>query len=55
MYQGRWLCLNILYACSFSNNTAVPIDLNNYKDSLSLNTHTTVFSWGSGHSNKNLM
>ena len=34
----------MFYACSFSNNTAVPIAKNNNKYFLSLNKNTTVFS-----------
>ena len=58
--HGLGLCIKVdiyvvhmLYACSFSNNTSVPIAINKNKYFLSLDTNTTVFSWGSVNSNKN--
>ena len=48
---GLFIRLNIyvahmLYACPFSNNTEVPTDIKQNKGFISLNTYTTVFSWG---------
>ena len=37
---------HMLYVLSFSNNTAVPIDIMKNKYFLSLNAHTTLFDWG---------
>ena len=57
--HGLGLCIKVnsyvahmIYAWSFSHNIAVPIATDNNKYSLSLNTHTTVFSLGYGNSNK---
>ena len=44
---------HMFYEWSFSHNTAVTIDIMKNKYFLSLNTNTTVFSWGDGNSNKN--
>ena len=44
---------HMFYSWSFSNNTEVPIAINNNKYFVYLNTKTTIFSWGSGNSNKN--
>ena len=43
---------HMFYSCSFSHNTVVPIAINKNKYFLSLNTNTTVFSWGAINSNK---
>ena len=60
--HGLGLCINVdscvahlFYAWSFSHNTSVPIAKKKNKYFLSLNTNTTVFSWGSGDSNKNVI
>ena len=60
--NGLVLCIKVdsyvahmFYACSFSHNTAVPIAKKKNKYFISLNTNTTVFSWGSSSSNKNGM
>ena len=45
----------IFYAWLLSNNTSVPIAINRNKYFLYLNTNTTVFAWGAGNSNKNIM
>ena len=44
---------HMFYAWSFSHNTAVLVAINKNKYLLSLNTHTTVFAWGTGNYNKN--
>ena len=58
--HGLGLCIKLnmyvahmFYAWSFSNNTAVSIAIKKKKYFLSLNSHTAVFAWGSGNSNKN--
>ena len=58
--HGLGLCIKVdsyvehmFNAWSFSNNTAVSIAINKNKYLLSLNTNTTVFSWGGVNSNKN--
>ena len=60
--HGLGLCIKVdsyvahsFYAYSFSHNTSVPIDKNNNTYFLSLNKNTTVFSWGPGNSNKNVI
>ena len=57
--HGMVLCIkvdiyvsHIIYAYPFSHNTEVPISIKNNKIILSLDTYTTVFSWGSGNSNQ---
>ena len=47
--------VNLFYALSFSHNTAVPVSKKKNKYLLTLNTNTTVFSWGAGNANKNGM
>ena len=58
--HGLGLCIKLdsyaihmFYAWSFINNKAVLIPLYINKDSISLNTHNTLFAWGAGNSNKN--
>ena len=58
--HGLGICINLdsyvahmLCACSFIHNTTVPIAIMKNKWFLSLNTNTTVFSWGSGNFDKN--
>ena len=46
---------HMFYAWSFINNTAVTMAKKKNKYFLSLNTNTSVFAWGDGNSNKNLM
>ena len=46
---------NMFYAWSLSYNTPVPVYIDKNKHFVSLNTYTTVFSWGAGNSNKNRM
>ena len=57
--HGLWFCIkvdsyvaHIFYECSFSHITTVPIALKKNKYFISLNTNTTVFSWGDDKSNK---
>ena len=57
--HGFGLCIKLdsyavhmFYEWSLSHNTSVPISINNNKYSLSLNTHTTIFAWGYGNSDK---
>ena len=45
---------HMFYAWSFIHNTAVPIAIKKNKYFLSFNTNTTIFSCGSGNSNKNI-
>ena len=45
----------MLYAWSFSHGTEVPIFIKKNKHFISLNTYTTVFSWGCGNLNKNII
>ena len=58
--HGLGLCIKLkgfvahmLYPCSFIHNKSVTISIKHNKYFLSLNTYTTVFSWGGGNSNKN--
>ena len=58
--HGLGLCIklnssviNIFYAWSFIHTTAVPIDINQNKYIISLNTYTTLFACGASNSNKN--
>ena len=58
--HGLGLCIKVysnmahmFYAWSFSHNKSVPVAIKNNKYFLSLNTKTTVFSWGSINNNKN--
>ena len=44
---------NMFYAWSFSQNTSVPIDINQIKYFLRLNTYTTVLALVSGNANQN--
>ena len=46
--------LHMFYAWSFSNNKSVPIDINQNKCFLFLNTYTSFFAWGYDNSNKNI-
>ena len=57
---GLGLCIKVdsyvahmFYAWLLSHNTEVTISIKKNKYFLSLNTKTTVFSWGSVNSNKN--
>ena len=59
--HGLGLCtkLNIFvahmfYAWSLDHNKEVPIAINKKKHSLSLNSYTTVFAWGSDNPNKTI-
>ena len=49
MHQNK----QMFYKWSFSHNKTVPIAIQHDKYYLSLDKYTTVFSWGSGISNKN--
>ena len=58
--HGLGLCIKVdgyeaymSYAWSLSNNKAVPIAIHKNKYLLSLNTHTTLFGWGTVNFNKN--
>ena len=58
--HGLGLCIKVdscvthmFYVWPWSHNTPVPIAINKNKYFLSLNTNTTVFSWGSSNPNKN--
>ena len=58
--HGLVLCIKLdsyvaymFYACPFVHNTEVPIYINQNNYYISLNTYTTVFSWGAGNSNQN--
>ena len=58
--HGLGLCIKVdsyvahmFYAWSFICDTAVPIAKQKNKYFIFLNKNTTVFSWGSGNSNKN--
>ena len=42
----------MFYAWPFIHNTEVPIYIKQNKYHIFLNTHTTVFAWGAGNSNK---
>ena len=57
--DGLVLCIKVdsyvehlLYAWSFSYNTAVPIAIKKSKYFPSLNKNTTLFTWGYGNYNK---
>ena len=57
--HGLLLCIKVdsyvahmSHVCSFSHNIEVSMNIKKNKYFLSLNTHTTVFSWGSVNSNK---
>ena len=58
--HGLKLCIQLnsfvehmFYEWSFSHNNSVPIDIKQNKYFISLNTYTTVFSWGAGNLNIN--
>ena len=44
---------HMFYAWAFSHNTGVPISIEKNKYFLSLNTYTTVLTWGYGNLKKN--
>ena len=57
--HGLGLCIKVdfyvahmFYAWSLSHNEEFPIAVKNNKYPLSMNTHTTLFYWSSGNSNK---
>ena len=60
--HGLGLCIKVdsyvtqmFYAWSFSHNTAVPIAKKKNKYFISLSKNATLFAWGAGNSNKNIM
>ena len=44
----------MLYVCSFSNNTAVPIYIKNNKYFIPFNKYITILARGYGNSNNNI-
>ena len=43
---------HMFYACSFRNNTEIPIAIKKNSYFISLTTDTTIFYWGAGNWNK---